>query len=248
MIRTILIDEDPDARLLLKTILNENCAEIEIIATESTATEGLGTIIKLDPELVILDIKFRDGDTYELLSNLHPINFNIIFTSSIDSYPIRAMKFAAIDYLLKPVNVLELKAAIFKVQQKIFNVSRYPGNENITESENSNHQYRKIALPTLQGFELVTISDIIRCEARGSYTDFYLVTGQKIMVCHYLKEVEELLKDEAFYRVHHSSLVNLNNVKKYFKGNGGYLIMSDESKVEVSIRKKERFLKQLSRH
>jgi len=180
-----------------------------------------------------------------MLQQLPSVNFEIIFTTSYDRYALKAIRFSAIDYLLKPVDEEELKNAV----QKVINRSKKPTAEQLEILMQKLHQpatpVSRIALPTMEGFQMIKIDSIISCEADSNYTTLHLKDNKKMVVCRNLKDIEEMLEDHSFTRVHRCYVVNLNEVEKFVKGEGGYLIMSDGSSIDVSRNKKELLLKRI---
>jgi two-component system LytT family response regulator len=177
------------------------------------------------------------------LQKFESIDFHVIFITAYDQYAIKAIKFSAIDYILKPIDPQQLVDAVEKLKKLIPN--QVQSNERIGTLLSNKQTISKIALPTLSGYRFVNIKDIIRCEADNNYTSFFLQTTEQFIVTRTLKEYEQLLKNDSFVRVHQSHLVNLNFVTQYIKGDGGIAIMSDGSEVEISRRKKEEFLKSI---
>jgi two-component system, LytTR family, response regulator len=209
-----------------------------------SAKDGLLAIEKIKPDLVFLDIEMPGMNGFEMLEQFTEIPFSIIFTTSYDQYAIKAIRFSALDYLLKPVDVNELISAVKKVQEQ----RHLPMSEQFQmlfkQIQHNDHQFNKIAVPTIDGFELIPADQVIICEADDNYTHLLLKNKNKITACRTLKEMEEQLQDFSFFvRVHNSFLVNLNEVTKYVRGEGGYLIMSDESTVNVSRSRKNALLK-----
>ena len=195
--------------------------------------------------MVFLDIQMQSETGFDLLAKVKPINFEVIFTTAHSNYAIKAFKFSAIDYLLKPIDIEDLKKAVEKVERKVnFNISARLEQlvQNLKPSSGQNH---KLALPTLDGLIFVKIEDIIYCEASSNYTQIFTFDGKKHVVSRTLKEYEELLADHDFFRIHNSFLINLNSIKKYVRGEGGYVIMSNDVSLDVSKRKKEAFLSKL---
>lgn len=181
---------------------------------------------------------------FEMLEQLTDISFAIIFTTSYDQYAIKAIRFSALDYLLKPIEPKELITAVRKVidQRHLPMVEQFQ--MLLKQIQHKDHQFYKIAVPTAEGFELIPADQVVRCEADDNYTHFFLKNKTKITACRTLKEVEEQVHDFSFFvRVHHSHVVNLNEVTKYIRGEGGYLVMSDNSSVNVSRSRKEALLK-----
>lgn len=245
MIKATIIDDEQHCIDALSILLKENCLQVRIIDTFSSAKVALEGLKKNTPDLVFLDIEMPLMNGFQLLEQLASIPFAIIFTTGYDQYAIKAIKFSALDFLLKPVDADELIDAIKKVEQH-----HLPLAEQFHILMSHIHQktdhFKKIALPTAEGFELIPAGEVVRCEASDNYTHFFLRNHQKIIVCRTLKEIEEQLQPfKTFVRVHHSSLINLNEVMKYTKGDGGFLTMSDGSVVNVSRRKKEELMKWL---
>jgi len=245
MIRTILVDDE--ARLLssLQTMLKRNCPQLNVIAVCRSANEALIKIREAGPDLVFLDIAMPGKDGFALLEEIGDIRFRIIFVSAHDEYSLRAFKFSAVDYLLKPINEEELVGAVKKAEQTILpeqnlQKSIHALMHNLKPPANS--QEKKLCLTTLTGFQVISLSDIIYCEAEGPYTDFYLSGGKKICVSRPLADYELLLGEDGFLRVHKSFLINLHHTREYRRGEGGVVIMSNGAEIDVSRRKKEIFL------
>jgi two-component system LytT family response regulator len=244
MITSIIIDDEMHCRKALQMMLKEYCPEVKVIEECSDGQMGLVAIEKLKPDLVFLDIEMPVMNGFEMLEQVPEIFFAVVFTTSFDQYAIKAFRFSALDYLLKPVNPKELIAAIHKVKTQ----KQLPSTEQfemlLNKVNNKEEVLPKIAVPTSDGFELIPIDQVLFCEAHDNYTYFSLKNKKKIVACRMLKEVEEQLTDFPFFvRVHNSYIVNLNEVKKYVRGEGGYVIMSDESSVNVSRSRKEVLLK-----
>ncbi len=244
MIKAILIDDEVHCVNSLSILLNDYCPNVQVIERCMSAKQGLMAIGKHSPSLVFLDIEMPVMNGFELLEQFTEIPFAIIFTTSYDQYAIKAIRFSALDYLLKPIDPKELIAAVKKIQtQKYLPVSEQ-FQMLMNQMKYKDGGITKIAVPTSEGFELIPVEQVIRCEADDNYTHLYLKSNRMIIVCCTLKEVEEKLNDfPPFLRVHHSYLVNLNEVNKYVRGEGGYLIMSDGSTVNVSRSRKEALLK-----
>ncbi|HSV10304.1 MAG TPA: LytTR family DNA-binding domain-containing protein [Hanamia sp.] len=246
MINAIIIDDEAHCVSQLCSFLHEYCEEnLQVAGTFQSVKEGITGILKLQPDLVFLDVQMDDKTGFDLLKEIPEINFEIIFTTAYEKYAVQAFKFSAIDYLLKPVDADDLVSAVNKVIKKI-------SGSDISQKINAlfhnlqNHQSsKKISIPTLDGLIFLDTNDIIRCQSHINYSILFLKDKQKITVAKTLKEFEELLSDYNFYRVHNSHLINLAYIKKYNKGKGGSIFMSDHSEVEVSSRRKEGLLKRL---
>jgi two-component system LytT family response regulator len=234
-IRSIIIDDEPNNIENLQGIMNKYCLEIEVVATANNASEGIIAIKAHQPDLLFLDIQMPGGSGFDLLKAFTQINFEIIFITAYDQYGIQAIKFSALDYLLKPINITELKKSVEKAREKITAKQKNNNIENLLEYIRSGHKdLPKIALPTLQEIIYVKVSDIIRCEAANNYTSFYLQNGEKILVCKTLKEFVQLLSPYNFIRTHQSHLVNLYFVKSFSREDGGTLVLTDHTKIPIS--------------
>jgi two-component system LytT family response regulator len=243
MIRAILIDDEKHCRETLSIQLERYCPDVKLLAQCSSAEEGLKVIREQQPELVFLDVEMPLMNGFEMLQQLSEITFDIIFTTGYDAYAIKAIRFSALDYLLKPIDKDELQKAVAKAREHAGQSLKQQFNTLLEKLENKQGMLQKIALPTQNGFELVPLETIIKCESDSNYSNIYLKGGRKILVSRTLKEIEELLEGRSFLRVHHSYLVNLNEIVRYVRGEGGYLVMSDDSSVMVSRSRKEALLK-----
>jgi two-component system LytT family response regulator len=248
MIKALIIDDEKSSRDTLRGFIDNYCEGVEIIDEAESAEQGIEQIKKLQPDLIFLDIELPLGSGFDLLEACGYANFEVIFTTAHDQYALQAIKVCALDYLLKPISATDLINAVAKIRQRGLSKTTTPQIGAFVENiSNLNKQLSNIVLPTLDGFVVVKISDIIRCEADKNYTNFIFASNEKILVSKTLKEFEELLHDMDFIRIHQSHLINAAHVQRYIKGTGGYVQMSDDSIIEVSRRKKEllmeRFLK-----
>jgi two-component system LytT family response regulator len=248
MIKTLIIEDEQKSREMLAAIIEKNCPELSISGLAKDVAEGVQMIKDQKPDLVFLDISMPDGSGFDLLEQVAGYKFELIFATASDQYAIRAIKYSACDYLLKPIDIDELKAAVQKVVQK---KNAIPNMENlqflIQHLKRADENFQKITLPTGNAYEIVNVKDIVRCEADGSYTNFYLTDKRKLMISAGLKHYEELLPESDFIRVHHHHLINMNHVVRFLKEDGGYAVMSDGSKIEISRRKKESFMEKLNK-
>jgi two-component system, LytTR family, response regulator len=248
MIKAIIVDDEARGRQTLQNLLKDNCPEVEVMELCDSAKSAQGAIEKHQPNLVFLDVEMPHQSGFDLLESLSAIKFDVIFTTAHSNHAIKAIKFSALDYLLKPIDIDELKTAVEKVSER---KSQQLDHNNIEfflqNTRNAGKKFEKIALPTADGFVFVNISEIIRCEASGSYTLFYFDKKDSLLVCKNLKEYEDLLTEMNFFRIHHSHLINLSNIQRYIRGDGGQVVMQDGSVIEVARRKKEQFLQKLMR-
>jgi len=247
--KTIIVEDEKKSMEMLAGILAKNCPNVEIVGLGKNVKEGVQLIKELKPDLVFLDISMPDGSGFDLLEQVGGINFELIFATASDAHAIRAIKYSACDYLLKPIDIEELKAAVDKATKK---KNTAPANMQnlqflVEQLKRSDDNYQKITLPTGNAFEIVSLKDIIRCEADTSYTIFYLADKRKLMVSAGLKHYEELLPESNFIRVHHHHLINMQHVLRFLKVDGGYAVMSDGSQIEISRRKKDAFLEKMNK-
>ena len=243
MITAVLIDDIPQALDLLRNDLENHCPDVEIIGEAKSVVEGAKLLRSVSPDVVFLDIELQDGSGFDILEILGDISFKIIFTTASDAHAIKAFRFSAIDYLLKPIDPEELKEAVDKLSQNI------PDSKEridlLLDVVKDKRGPKKMALYTLEKIQVVEIAEIIRCESSGNYTTFYFTDGTNLLVTKTLKEFDKMLQDQGFVRVHQSHLVNVNEIREYAKTEGGYLVMKDGSRVPVSIRKKPLVIKML---
>jgi len=243
MITAIIIDDEAKGRLALRQKLQSYCPEVKILEEAVDGMEAIPLIEKHQPQLIFLDIEMPRMNGFEMLNAINKKDFHIIFTTAYDQYAIKAIKYAAFDYLLKPVDIEELKNCIAKI-----NTTKNDQTKNQIELlqqniRNPKRQLNKLAIPTLEGLLFFDINDIIHLEANSNYTIIHLSNKTKITASKTLKEFEELLPENIFFRTHHSYLINLNYIKKYIKGDGGQIELQNGTFIDVSRRKKDEFLK-----
>jgi two-component system LytT family response regulator len=244
MIKAIIIDDEAHSLDTLSILLKDYCSNVQLVQQCSSGEEGLIAIHTHKPDLVFLDVEMPGMNGFDLLEKFTEIPFSVIFTTGYDQYAIRAIHISALDYLLKPIALSDLAAALQKIDARKQLPSREQFGILLNKLNNPRNAIAKIAIPTFDGFELVPVETIICCAADDNYTHFHLRNQRKIIACRSLKQVEEILQSFSFFlRVHHSYLVNLNEVVKYVRGEGGYLTMSDGSSVNVSRTRKEALLR-----
>ena len=241
-IKTVIVDDEESARNVLTNLLENFHPELEIAGVGRNVKEGLSLITDVNPDLVFLDVEMPDGTGFDLLRKLDNNDFNVIFVSAYDQYAIKAIRFSAVDYLLKPIDLEELDNAIVRV-----NKSHKRDKESYAGllSNVASNETKLVTLPTLSGFDIVNIDDIIYCEADSNYTKI-VSTGGTVIVSRTLKEYENLLVERHFIRIHHSTLININHIKQYIKGRGGDVIMSNGDTLAVSRTRKDTFIKLFS--
>ncbi len=242
MITAVHIEDEPRNVELLKSLVKSYCPEVDIIGHAGNIPDAIGLINQVAPQLVYLDIELNKGNAFELLDAFTKINFQVVFITAYNEYAVKAFRYNAIDYLLKPISISELQEATEKAITKIKQSS---ANDSITDvlrelKQAINNQ--KIGLPVSDGILFINAEEIIRCEASGSYTVVYLVNKKSITVTKTLKEIEDLLPAPNFVRVHNSWIINSRYLKKYYRGKNSYVEMEDGSIVAISLRKKTNIL------
>lgn len=241
MINTIIVDDEQHNIDNLVNLLQKHCPLVNVVATAMGADEAAAAINQHNPALLLLDIQMPGKNGFELLRSLPACDFEVIFVTAYDQYGIQAIKFSAIDYLLKPVNITELKDAVNKVAAHISNKKQNFLLQNLVAhlQVNRNRDEHRIALPGSKETRFVLTTAILRCESSNNYTMFYINTGEKIMVSKPIFEYEELLADYGFIRCHQSHLVNSKYIKSWLKEDGGYLLLEDGVRVPIAKQKRE---------
>lgn len=243
MIKAIIIDDEQHCIDRVETLLSPYENTITIVGNYLTVETGVRGIESLCPDVVFLDVQIHEQTGFDVLKAVKQLNFEVIFTTAFDMYAVQAFKFSAIDYLLKPIDADDFKLAIDKLSQKIEAKDFSKKVKVLLDNISKNDVQKKITIPTLDGLEFLEVANIIRCEADINYTIIHTKDGRKIMVAKTLKSFEALLADCNFFRIHNSHLINLNHLVKYTKGKGGYVTLIDHSTIEVSVRRKDDFLK-----
>ncbi len=246
MIKAILIDDIEQARITLKKDLEVYAGDVEVIAEAGGVVEGARLLRTLQPDVVFLDIQMQDGSGFDLLDILPDIPFKIIFITASDAHAIKAFRYAAIDYLLKPVDPDELVASIDKLRREQVNEN---AKYKLLNESLKNHlkPHTKLALHTQEKIHVADIQDIIRCESNVNYTEFFFRDGKKLLVTKTLKEFEDLLTDHGFFRVHQSHLVNTKFIREFIKADGGSIMMANGQTVPVSTRKRAQVIDMLEK-
>ena len=248
MLRTVIIDDEINSRESLHTLLDKYCTGVEVVATASGVEEGVRIIGEADPDLVMLDIQMQDGTGFDLLKQIDNPKFQLIFTTAHDEYAIKAFKFSAIDYLLKPIELEELEGAVERAKsiqsKKQDHDSREPLIKNLLAYDSANP---RITISTEHALEILAVKDIVRLESDGNYTHFYLSDGRKIIASKHLKHYDEMMLGPGFMRVHKSHIINLEFVTRYMKAEGGSIQLSTGDEVPLSRRRKDVFLEIYSR-
>jgi two-component system LytT family response regulator len=246
MIRTILVDDEIDSVRILQRLLEAYSPNVSIVGTADGVESALELIRDTRPDLVLLDIEMSQGNAFDLLNQLLPLTFQVIFVTAFDNYAIRAFKYSAVDYLLKPVDIDDLRDAISRVREK-------PQEKDLAEQMRIllnnvgmlQLSQQKMAIPTITGLNFVPVQDIVRFEAKGNYTIIYLGNGETVMASRTIRDYEEILPENIFCRIHSGHIINLTRIEKYQKGRGGSVLMEDGTVIEVAARRREEFLRRL---
>jgi two-component system, LytTR family, response regulator len=241
-IKTIIVDDEVNNIAYLKSLLQQNCPAINIVETTHRSDIALQMITMLHPQLVFMDIDMPGMTGFELLKKLEPLTFEVIFVTAYNQYALEAFDFNAIGYVTKPIATEKLIAAVEKASKKIADKKYTEQIFSLLENVQQKQSGDKVALPTLQGLQFISLSKIAYCESNGNYTTFFLENNTKILVSKQLGVCEKLLPEDTFVRIHDKHLINLSKVKEYIKGNGGEVILEDGTKLIVSARRKNELL------
>lgn len=239
MIRAILIDDEPNNLANLKVLLKQYCPEVAVIGEAASARQAGELIELVNPDLVFLDIEMPGQNGFDLLSRLSQIRFELIFVTAYNNYALKAIKFNALDYILKPIDIEELIGAVARAKQRLSDKSQLEFTRLAFQNLQLPRKNKRIALASADKIEFFEVDSIIRCLGENNYTRFYFENGVSRLVCKPLSEYEELLSDFDFIRVHKSHLINGQKIVSFIKSDGGYLKLSEGSSVPVSRRKKD---------
>jgi len=245
MIKAVIIDDEPGLRELNKTLLGKHFPEIELVGSCGSVADGVVMINDLKPALILLDIRLSDGTGFNILQKIKPYNYSVVFITAFNEFAIKAIRFSAIDYILKPVDEQEFCDAIDRALSSINSAKLHEQVETFFNYYERKTQQRRIVLKTSDAIHIVDVGDITYCRSDSNYTTFYFQNGEKIMISKVMKEYEELLAEYCFFRPHHSFLVNLQFVSKLDKTDGGFLILKDGTEIPVSLRRKKRLIQVL---
>lgn len=243
-LRTLIIEDEAQAISALKAEIWTHCPEIIIVGSAGSVSEGCEKIKLLQPQLIFLDIQLSDGLGFEILHSFKEHHFKIIFTTAYSQYAIKAFKFSALDYLLKPIDSQDLKEAVQKATTTT-KTEEMLKMENFLYNKSEGQLRKKVAFHTSEGISIFEIATIIKCTSESNYTGVYFDNGKKVLFSKTLKEFEELLSNSGFERIHHSHLINLDHLTQFVNKDGGYVVLSDRSTLPVSQRKKAGLLEAL---
>lgn len=236
----IIIEDEERSQIVLKNLVETYCPDVEIAGTADSVSQGVRLIRNSNPEIIFLDVQINGGTGFDVLDQIDGLNAAVIFTTAYDHYALKAFKFSAIDYLLKPIDIEELKSAVRKVSAQTRRDEDQYKIRNLLSNLKHPEEEPVLLLSTLEAVEFARISDIVRCEAQGAYTQVYLKDTKPVLVSKVIKEFEYLLQDYGFYRCHQSHLVNLKEVRKYVKAEN-YLLMRDGAQIQLARSRKDDF-------
>ncbi len=242
----ILVDDEKHCRDVLALLLAKYCPHVTLLAACADGVEGVAAIELHHPDLVFLDIEMPGMSGFDLLKTCQYTGFRVIFTTAYNEYAIQAIRHNALDYILKPIDKDELRQAVVKAEEAISVRAASPVDEFVAYL-NRQKTGDRIALPTLEGLQILQSEEIYYCESDGGYTHFYLTNGKAVLISKTLKEVEDVLESKGFCRVHHGFLINVRYVSRYIRGDGGEVIMANNKNIPVSRNKKQEFLSLLER-
>lgn len=248
MIRCILIDDESNSLEMMEWLLKTYCPQVKIEAMCNAAEKGIEAINKFRPDVVFLDIEMPHMNGFTMLEQFDKLFFDVVFCTAYDQFAIKAFRYSALNYLLKPVDPEDLKETIKRLEEKRSAPS--PGQielllQNIKQTNKPTVQ--RIALTTGDGMIFVSTSEILYCQAESNYTSVVLAGGKKILVSKVLKEIDEALAGSDFFRIHNSFLININHIKKFVRGDGGYVIMEDGTNVSISRGRRQEFMELFSK-
>lgn len=248
MLNAIIVDDEASGSGSLNILLGKYCPNVKVLGVASSADQAEQMVNTLSPNLVFLDVEMPHADGFQLLGRFKQISFDVIFTTAYNEYALKAIKHSAIDYLLKPIDKDELIAAVKKCEEKHAKGQvDYMKVENLLASLAQSNKVQKLPVPTIEEILYIDIDTIVRFEADSNYTVIYLKTGKKITSSKTLKDYEMMLVGQPFFRVHKTHFINLSQITKYIKGDGGFVVMTDNATIEVSRQKKAELLGLMAR-
>ncbi len=249
MLKTIIVDDEMHCINRLDDLIQANKESLTVVGKFQLYEEAKTGINALNPDVVFLDVQLGQKTGFDLLKEVDTINFDVVFTTAYDKYAVEAFQVSATDYLLKPIDSEDFERALQKVVDKSsFTYTSNQVNILLHNLQQKRQDKQKLGIPTTDGLIFILIADIIRCQSDGNYTQIYTADAEKFIVTRTLKQFDELLSGNSFFRVHNSHLINMNHIKKYNKGKGGTVIMADDSAIDVSVRRKDLFLDYLEKH
>lgn len=244
--KAVIVEDEERSRIVLQNLLETYCPEVEVVAMADSVSSGVRELRTHNPDVVFLDVQINGGTGFDVIDKMDHIQSSVIFTTAYDQYALKAFKFSAIDYLLKPIDIEELKTAVRKATESNQSIVRQYQMQNLLSNLKNPDEAPVLLVSTIDAVEFVRIGDIIRCEAQGAYTQLFMKDSKPLMVSKVIKEFEFLLQDYGFYRVHQSHLINLKQVRKYVRSEN-YLLMLDGAQVQLARSRKEEFFNALNK-
>lgn len=244
--KAVIVEDEERSRIVLQNLLETYCPEVEVVGVADSVSSGVKELRAHNPDVVFLDIQISGGTGFDVLDKMDQVHTAVIFTTAYDQYALKAFKFSAIDYLLKPIDIEELKLAVRKASNSNQSIMRQYQIQNLLTHIKNPDEAPVLLVSTIDAVEFVRMPDIIRCEAQGAYTQLFMKDSKPIMVSKVIKEFEFLLQDYGFFRVHQSHLINLKEVKKFVKPDN-YLLMRDGAQIQLARSRKEEFFQALNK-
>lgn len=247
MIKAVLIDDETNALEMLEWLIKTYCPMVSIAAMCNSAEAGIAAIHKHRPDVIFLDIEMPRMNGFDMLEQFDQLFFDVIFTTAYNKFAIKAFRYSALNYLLKPVDPEDLQATIKKLEEKKSTVAKDQLNLLLENMKNIQNPVQRIALSTGDGLIFVNTAEIMYCQAESNYTNVVLTNKNKILVAKTLKDIDETLSGKDFFRVHNSYLINVNQIKKFVRGDGGYILMNDDTQITIARSKREEFFEMFSK-
>lgn len=247
MIKAVIIDDELNCVEMLEWLIKTYCPIVSISAMCTSGEDGIAAINKFKPDVVFLDIEMPKMNGFAMLERFDEINFDVVFTTAYNKFAIKAFRYSALNYLLKPVDPEDLQTTVKKLEQKKSSVNKDQLNLLLDSMKSINPTVQRIALSTGDGLVFVNTTDIMYCQAESNYTNVVMTNGNRVLIAKTLKDIDETLSGKDFFRVHNSFLINLNQIKKFVRGDGGYILMNDDTHITVARSKREEFFELFSK-
>jgi len=242
--KAIIVEDEPKNTRILKKFLSDYLSSVEVVGDANNIQKAKDIYFKLKPELLLLDVQLSDGTAFSLLDEIMPVSCEIIFITAYNSYALKAFKYSAVDYLLKPINLDELRLAIKNAEERLYQRTMNSRLQKLIENINRPH-LDKLALNVENAIIFADIHKIMYCKARGSQTSVHTIANKTLITSQSIGQLEEILSSENFFRIHNSFLINVKCIAKYIKGRGGIVVMQDGTRIEVASRRRDEFLSSL---
>jgi len=247
MIKAIIIDDETNCIEMLEWLLKTYCPNVTISAMCDSAQKGIAAINQHKPDVVFLDIEMPKMNGFDMLEQFDKLFFDVVFTTAYNKFAIKAFRYSALNYLLKPVDPDDLKETVQRLEEKKAGPEKAQLDLLMQNMKNLAQPLQRIALTTSDGMIFVNTKDIVYCQAESNYTNVKLSSGNRVLVAKTLKDIDEILSGKDFYRIHNSYLININQIKKFVRGDGGYVLMNDDTQVTISRSKREEFFEMFSK-